>query len=273
MKTKEWIGYILYGILITAVFLYCCFPSDRVRDYIGSVVPANNPGISLSIDSAKPGFPPGVRFTNPVINFKDKPGSTLEADVLTARPAPGSLLLGRLVLLLNADIYEGNMQARVGFADRFSTGDPIKLNVKLDNINIGKCSYLKAVSGRRLDGMLKGSGTYNGKYEGWIDSAGNAEFTLLDGRIQLLKNMFGFDSLVFDRIEANIILKNRILKMNKINLAGKQLSGSFSGKIFLDKNIRQSRLAMKGKVEIPALNQKLSTVLKGTIANPIVRFM
>jgi len=35
----------------------------------------------------------------------------------------------------------------------------------------------------------------------------------------------------------------------------------------------QSRLAIKGDVEVHALGKKISTILKGTVANPVPRFM
>jgi hypothetical protein len=57
-----------------------------------------------------------------------------------------------------------------------------------------------------------------------------------------------------------------------LNLNGKQLSGSFTGNIFLDRDIMQSRLAIKGNIEIPALDRKVSTTLKGTVSRPIPEF-
>jgi hypothetical protein len=53
MKTKKWIAYTIYGMLITAVFLYFLFPSDSAGRYIKSVVEGSNPNVVLSFDSAK----------------------------------------------------------------------------------------------------------------------------------------------------------------------------------------------------------------------------
>lgn len=272
MKTWKWIIFTIYGIIITGVFLYCCFPSENIRNYIESVVPANNQYITLSLDSAKPSFPPGITLGNLVISFRDKPGSNLKADILTARPALGSLVLGHLSLLLKANAYEGNMRANVSFANRFSARGPIKANVRLDNINIGNCSYLTAILGRQLDGKIKGLLTYEGKYEEISGGTGKAELIILNGSIRLARNAFGFDKLIYDRIETDMVLRKRILKMNKINLLGKQLRGTFNGNIFLDNDIEQSRLAIRGNVYIPALKRKFSAVLSGTIANPTMRF-
>ncbi len=271
MKAKKWIAYTIYTILILMVFLYLCFPSGKFVKYIETAVTAGNPDIILSIDSARPGFPPGIRFHNIVAGFKDKPDSTIEADLLTVRPGLLTLLTGKRLLLLNADAYEGNIEATAGFAKTFSTGGPIKINAEFSDVDIGKCSYLKEVCGRRIAGRLEGSFAYDGKYRELMAGAGSAEFTLLDGSIQLLKKIFGFDKLVFDSMKADLILKNRTLKINGLNLTGKELNGDFKGNIFLDDDIGRSRLDVKGKVKIPALNKRLSIVMTGTIADPTAR--
>jgi type II secretion system protein N len=258
--------------VITTAFLYLLFPSDSVGRYVRSVVADSNLNVALSFDSVRPCFPPGIRLHNLSVDFKNKPGSTLKADVAKMRPALLNLLSGKLALLLNADAYEGHIKADIGFANRFSGKNPVRVNARLDKINIGKCAYIKAASGREIDGRLGGTMSYNGKWDGVINGAGSARFTLLDGNIQLLKSVFGFDGLAFDKVEAELTLKNRTLKITGLNLTGKQISGSFTGNIFLDSDIMQSRLAIKGDLKIPALDRKVSTTLKGTVSRPIPRF-
>ena len=255
-------------MLITAVFLYLRFPSDSAGRYIRSIVAGSNLNVALSFDSVRPCFPPGIRLHNLSVGFKNKPGSTLKADVAKMRPALLNLLSGKLALLLSADAYEGHIKADIGFTNRFSVRGPININAGLDKINIGKCAYIKAISGRQMDGKLGGTLSYNGSL-----GTGSARFTLLDGNIQLLKSMFGFDGLAFDKAEAELTLKNRTIKITGLDITGKQLSGSFTGNIFLDKDIIQSRLAIKGNIEIPALDRKVSTTLKGTVSRPIPGFM
>ncbi len=268
MKTKKWIAYTIYGMLITAVFLYLRFPSDSAGRYIRSIVAGRNPNVVLSFDSVRPYFPPGIRLHSLSVGFKNKPGSTLKADVAKVRPALLNLLSGRLALLLSANAYEGHIKADIGFTNRFSYKGPVRINAGLDKINIGKCAYIKAISGRQMDGKLGGTLSYNGSL-----GTGSARFTLLDGNIQLLGDIFGLKELDFDKIEVDMTLKNRALKITGLDITGKQLSGSFTGNIFLDKDIMQSRLAIKGDLKIPALGRKVSTTLKGTVSKPIPGFM
>ncbi|MCD6487543.1 MAG: type II secretion system protein GspN [Syntrophobacterales bacterium] len=273
MKTKRWITYTIYGILITVIFLYVRFPSDNAANYIKSIVVAGNPNVVLSFESASFCLLPGIKLGNVEIGFRDRPNLVFRTDTLKIRPALASLLSGKLSLLLNASIYGGNMQTDVAFANRFSTEGPVRINTGFSGINLGKCSCLKTVTGRRTAGILSGSLSYDGRLDRIAGGTGNARLALVDGSVQLLRDIFSFGELDFDKMEADLTLKNRTLKITSLEMTGKQLNGSFSGNIFLNKNIMRSRLAIKGNVKIHAMNRDISTALNGTIANPILRFM
>ena len=273
MKTKKWIAYTIYGIVITAIFLHVRFPSDSAGRYIRSIVERSNPNVALLVDSVKLCLPPGIKLSNIEVSFRDRPDLILRANVLKLRPAITSLLSGKLSFLLYTDAYEGSMRIDINFTNRFSTKGPVRIRAGFNDINLEKCSFIKTATGRLVDGRLSGSFSYNGKWDGVINGAGSAGFTLLDGNIQLLKSMFGFDGLAFDKAEAELTLKNRALKIIGLDVTGKQISGSFKGNIFLDRDIMQSRVAIKGDMEIPALDRKVSTTLKGTVSKPIPEFM
>ena len=165
------------------------------------------------------------------------------------------------------------MRTDINFTNRFSTKGLVRIKAGFNDINLEKCSFIKTATDRLVDGRLSGSFSYNGKLDWVINGAGGGGFTLLDGNISLLKSIFGFDGLAFDKAEAELTLKNRTLKIIRLDITGKQLSGSFTGNIFLDRNIMQSRLAIKGDLKIPALDRKVSTTLKGTVSRPIPGFM
>jgi len=272
MKTKKWIAYTLYGILITVVLLYLRFPSDSAGKYIISIVEGYNPNVVLLIDSVKPCLLPGIRLDNIKIGLRDKPDLILKMSALKLRPAIINLFSGRLTLLLNADAYEGHIKADIGFTNRFSCKGPVGIKAGFNDISLGKCSSIKAATGREVDGRLGGTMSYNGKWNRIISGTGKANIALLDGNVQLLGDIFGLDEVNFDKMEADVTLKNRTLKINSLKMAGRQLSGSFNGDISLKENIMQSRLAIKGNVEVPALDRNFSTTLTGTVSKPVPRF-
>jgi len=273
MRTKKWTFYIVYSILVTVVFLYWRFPSETVKNYIVSTLMSNYPDIILSIGNANPGFPPAIKFENLVIRFKNRPASALEAGVVRARPCLKSFFSNRLSFIINANAYGGNIDGSVSFANRFPAEEPIQVKVELDDINMVECSFIRTVLGRQIEGNLEGTIAYNGRYRETVNGTGMAKFVLLNGSIQLLKSMFGFDKLIFDSIKADMILKNQTLKINEFNLVGKQIQGFLKGNIYISSDIAQSRLALKGNADVPALNRRFSIFLNGTLANPIPRFM
>jgi hypothetical protein len=120
------------------------------------------------------------------------------------------------------------MKADIDFAKRFSIRGPVTVKARFNDINIGKCAYIKAISGRQIDGRLSGTLSYNGS-----SGTGSARLVLLDGNIELLGDIFGLNEVNFDKVEAELTLKNRTLKITGLNITGKQLSGSFTGNIFL----------------------------------------
>lgn len=265
---KKLAGHITYGILITVVFLYCCFPDTYIRNFIESTASRNNPDIVVSLDSASLVFPLAVKIDNLMIGLKDTPGATVRIDRMKAGLAFGKLLQGRISLSLKADAYDGGVLADIRFANHFSTKGPIKSQIRLNNVDIGKCSYLKTILNRHITGRLNGSVEYSGKTGDVINGTGRADLMLLDGNMELLKTLSGLGRLDFDTIETDIVLGDRTLKINKTYISGKQLRGSFNGNIFLNNNILRSRIAIKGRVHMTALDKDSSVILSGTLANP-----
>ena len=264
---KKLTGYIVYGILITIVFLYCCFPDSSMEHVIRSAVSRSNPNILVSLDSASLVFPLSVDIENLLIGAKNTPGA-VAIDHLKADVAFGRLLQGKFSLLLEGDAYDGAVVADIGFANRFTTRGPITFHARVDNVDIGKCSYMKTALNRDIDGRLKGSVVYRGTTKDIISGTGSADLTLLDGSMGLLQPLLGIDRLDFDTLITHIVLKDRALKTDKTEIAGKQLRGSFNGTIFLSNNILRSRIAAKGRVHMIPLDKDFSVILSGTLARP-----
>lgn len=273
MKTRDLIGYALYGILVTIIFLYWCFPTVLLQNYIVSAATEANPNIVLSVGKTGITFPPAIKIEDLVIHLSKKADTTFEADSITVRPSLRNLLLKRSLFLIMARLYSGNMMAYIDFKNPVGNERPVSIDLTLENINIGKCTYVKGTSGRQIEGFLTGSATFDGQWTNVLNGTGNAVFSLHNGSIRLLQPVFGFDNVAFDIMEGDIDLKNRVLKINTINVAGKQINGSLKGTIFLHKDITKSSLSLAGNIEMPGLNRTLSISLRGTIANPVPRFI
>jgi len=273
MSRKRLTLYILYGFFITAVFLWWQFPSEAVTGHLFAAIHDRNPEMVISAEDSTFGILPSVTLRKATLRFINTPNSLLEADVVKIRPAIMQGLQGRLSCLVDANAYGGRIHARVNFIHRFTTRSPIAATMDLARVNVGDCTLLKKHLGRKITGILDGSLTFSGRYEQAMKGTGDAKLTLTQGTIQLLKSMFGFDALTFDSISAQLALRNGTLKVDSITFRGKELRGSLKGNVYINRNINQSRLALKGSVEIPALNRTFSTYIGGTFNKPIPRLM
>jgi len=273
MKTKRWIIYTIYCILVTFLFLYLCFPSDNAAGYIQSTFLGNNPDVVFSFDSATPCVPPGLRLNNVEIGLRSAPDVVFRAGALKIRPVLAKFLTGKVSLIMNTDAYGGKMHTDIHFANRFSTEGPVSIHNGFSAINLGQCPALHAAAGRRIGGILSGTFSYDVRSDRITGGTGSAHFSLLDGSVQLLKDIFSLSQMDFNTMETDLTLKNRTLTITRMEIAGNEFSGSFSGRIFLKEEISRSRLSIKGTIRIHAINRDISTTLNGTIANPVPRFM
>jgi len=268
MKSKKWFAYPIYGILVTVLFLYVLFPSHRMAGYIESVVSERNPKVNLSIGSADIAFPLGLNCENVVFWFTGEPESKIEADLVTGRFSPFQLLKGDTSLFVTVKAYGGTVDARLNSPDRFSSGT-IAADMTFDDIELSECTYLKDAAGRNIEGRLGGTLRYEGNVHDIINGKGNASFSLNDGTIGLQKAMFGFETLAFEKAEGKMILKKRVVALDSLKVRGKEMTSSFSGRIYLNRKFAQSRLSLKGNVDIEALGKNLSVSVRGTISKPL----
>jgi type II secretion system protein N len=268
MKSKKWLGYTIYGILVTVLFLYVLFPAHRMAGYIESLVSERNPRVGLSIGSADIAFPLGLNCEKVVFGLKGEPESEIEADLVKGRFSLLRLLKGDTSLLITALAYGGTVDARLDSPDRFSSG-AITADMTFEDIELGECTYLKDAAGRDIKGRLDGTLLYEGNLHDIINGEGNASFSLNEGVIGLQKALFGFETLAFEKAEGKMILKNRIVALDSLKVEGKEMTSSLSGRIFLNRNFAQSRLSLKGNVDIETLGKNLSLNVRGTISKPL----
>jgi type II secretion system protein N len=268
MKSKKWLGYTVYGILVTVLFLYVLFPSHRMAGYIESVVLERNPKVDLSMRSADIAFPLGLSCERVVLGLKGEPGSEIKADRVKGKLSLLRLLKGDFSILLTAEAYGGTVDARLDSPDRFSSGT-ITADMTFEGIELEECAPLKDIAGRDIEGRLGGTLLFEGNWHDIINGEGNAHFSLNEGTIGLQKDMFGFEALIFEKAEGKMILKNRIVALDSLKVEGKEMTSSLSGRIFLNRNFAKSRLSLKGNVDIEALGKNLSLNVRGTISKPL----
>lgn len=268
-------GYALFALAALSVFLYLRFPGRDMALYFASSLSDLNPQANLLIGTVKPAFPPGLHLEKISLQTGDRPAALFQADAMTVKPEYSSLLKDRKILLMTASGYGGMMKARLD-SDRFlSIPEPVTARVAFDGIDIARNGYLKERLDRQVTGKLKGTLNFSGSMKDVRGGSGVMELTLLDGSYPLRESLMGIDRLDFRRVDAQLNLKNGVLTVSRLKLAGDRISGSLSGDITLNRqDIKASPISLTGSFELAGQGgQKISLSLGGTIGNPVVKFM
>jgi type II secretion system protein N len=292
-KQKKWLGYILYSLLLTGVLLYVLFPSEAFRDYLVASVEQGNPEWSLSIETVEPTVTLGMKVLGMKVTLKEDSGGTLfEAQSLLVRPGVWSLLRGEPKLSFKGSAYGGRFNGHALFGEGGLEG-PLSLNVELKDMRVERHEHLLRMAGRRIEGGVNGTLTYNGKAEAAMEGEGAADLTLSGGEVALLQPLFGLQAIDFDEMDLQLLLRNRQLELDRAELKGPNLRGTVSGRVLLRQELMRSALDLKGTVEplgefhkslandplaMKFMGQrlkggKLSFAIQGDVDRPRLRFL
>lgn len=291
-KNKSCFGYILYGILLTAALLYYRFPSDALREYIQATVERLNPGLLLSAQDISPSFPLGIRLKQTELSLKKGPRRAIfTADSLSFSPRIWSILKGDFQYIFTCNAYDGDLEGIIHFTKQ-SLGGPFRTSMELKDIHIDKNFSLYNIIGPHMEGSLSGTIAFSGGDRSIREGDGEADLMLSNGLIKLLKPVLGLESIDFNRLLLNMVIKKNRLNLSHLELKGGDMHGTASGIIYLKKEFLNSRLNLRGTLEpfadlfkkltggqdtLRFVKQrlkggKLSFNIQGTIREPIFKF-
>jgi type II secretion system protein N len=145
-----------------------------------------------------------------------------------------------------------------------------------------------------VEGKLNGTINYSGKIDTPVNGSGESKITISKGMLKLTHPLpvLDLDTIEFDECAMVAQLKGRRLNITSGTLKGKDMIGNMTGSISLRSDIPESRLNLKGEIEIypslfqdspeirDAVNQlkkgmkdgKLSFNITGTIDSPKFNF-
>jgi type II secretion system protein N len=291
-KSNRFLGYAIFFICITAVLLYCLFPSDAVVDYLQVKVQNINPSLSISIDRIRPWPLLGLRFTGVQVLHREQPKRKLfRTETLVVRPHMGSFLKGTRSCNFRCAAYGGAVKGEASLNG--SAAKALNAEVELEAIRIGEYKDLRNIIGRSVDGVLSGTVSYTGGGQRMLNGSGEANFRLVDGRIELLSPLLTLESIEYTEVTIAMVLRGKRVNLTRAKLEGPMLKGSVSGIIRLKEELEKSNLDLKGRIEpFPGLFEQaqgaqsvvkflkgrlkkgaLPFRIRGTIAHPRITFI
>lgn len=279
--------YILYGIILTGILLYVRFPTEKMRNYLTSMVESAIPGTECSMGQFSYGFPLKVKLDS--LELKDSRGK--HQIVLLENVALSPNLLGfGLQYGVTAELYQGAVSSQLQLKPK--TDEFVFDEIELINVNAENAPFIQATMGTQFKGVLH----YVGNYFGTWSTAGETE---MQGRITLNNGLFAprqpiltTREISLDSLEVDLNYTNSILTLTAGKHSGTQFHGEFKGsmkrasakgiwQLEMQGSLVPQRDFVKQQPQISRMVKRLQKqyrqtalpyVVKGTVSNPNFRF-
>jgi type II secretion system protein N len=292
-KYRKWLAYVLFAAVASGVFLYICFPSEAVQQYLEGSATGFDPSLALRVDRIRLAFPFGLKLESPDLGLKESPGISLfKADSFVLMPSIRTLTLRRPALGFDCRAYAGKIQGVIAL-EKFSLEGPFDSHIEITGVRLGQYPLLREWLKRDLTGTMSGIMTYVCSRGNYLQGSGNGDFSILDGSVRFAQPFLGVESLDFHRIDARIVIEKQEISLPRLEFKGKQMEGMVSGTIHLNPNFQKSTLNLKLAVKPLAdfladeenffdaaqfLTQRLTSgnftiVIRGTVARPRINFI
>jgi type II secretion system protein N len=240
LKTR--ISWAIYIICAALFFFYTLFPSDTVKEYLADQIRQAHPGLTVEIGRVKPGFPPGLKLYDVRLYHL---GQTL-ADLENLKISPDvlSLFLATTHLSFRGNGYGGTLKGRVDI-NKNSANTEMMIGADLSGIQVKQLEALSAITTHKISGNLDGTLTFKTKVP---HQELSGDLILTDGQIEFSPAILNQNLLSFNTIEAELMLNNRSLTINRCQLEGNQLDADVSGSIKFSGRSARKILDLSGTV-------------------------
>lgn len=264
--------FILYGVAVTAVFLYLLFPAELVLNRLEAAVDSS--AFTIKMDSLRPSVPLGLRLKNITVSSAQPGDVFFQGETLDMQANLLSLLQKHSFISVTGKAYGGDFNGRIGFISWNKVYPPVEGKLSFQNIDLGKYSFIKSEMGRDIAGKVRGNLLYSNASETYSAATGNLTLFLVKGSYPLAEPFLGLGRIEVDRGEIQAQLKNGVIKIGKLEMSGPQINCSLKGEITLADDFKNSQLNLTGVIEILSKSKmKTNITISGTLASPVSRYI
>jgi type II secretion system protein N len=263
----------IYAVMITGVFLYFLFPSDLVLQQLE--VSTASSGFVLNARSLHPSLPLGIKLKDLTLHSSQPPADVLfQGEKLDLQFNLLSLFQKYRYINLSGKAYGGNFDGRVGFRSFTQTNLPAEAKINFQDIDLARYSPTGFPLFKGVTGHARGSAFYVANDAAIQDPVGKLSLYLNRGAYPLPEPFLGMSRIEFDRGEIQAQLKNGSVTVTKLEIYGTQMNCFLNGDITLSDRVDESRLNLKGVMEIAGKNKvKMNVTVGGTLASPSFRYI
>lgn len=242
-KFIKWSLYSGYIMAVTLFFLYVLFPADAAMEYFSGYLAKHHPEYAVTAGTVKPSFPPGLNLRTVSIAYQGDTWVDLERVHL--RPHYLSVFSPSKKVLFTGRAYSGDLEGAIDV----QKGEPayrMTMAAELKGVRLEENEYLQTLSGRKVGGRLDSTIDVGGGKE--AENSLNVTLHISDGEVGLTNPVFSINNISFDKLEAELVVNRRSLKLKRCEIAGDQVEGDVTGVVLFRQPFERSRLEFKGNV-------------------------
>ena len=241
-KLIKWVLYSGYVIAVTLIFLYVLFPADAAVEYFSGYLAKHYPDYAVTADTVKPSFPPGLNLRAVSIAYQ---GDTwIELEKVCVRPHYLSVFSPSKKLLFTGKAYSGDLKGSMN-VKKDEAAYQMTLAAELKGVRLEENEYLQTFSRRKIAGRLDSTIDFG---RDQAENSLNVTLHVADGEVGLTNPVFSINNLSFDKLEAELVVDRRSLKLKRCEVNGDQVEGDVTGVVLFRQPFERSRLEFKGNV-------------------------
>jgi type II secretion system protein N len=269
---KKALWFTLYGILMTIVFLYLLFPGDLLKQRMENALQSK--AFILKAEALNLSLPLGMKLKN--VSFHSTADSSVlfQGEWLDLQLSLLSFFQKYRYINFAGQAYSGSFEGRVGLISFATDQKPAEGKINFQNIDLAKYAVSGVDIPRGTSGKVRGSFFYSLPVGTGNMPTGAVTLFLTKGTYPLPEPFLGISKIEFDRGEIQGQMKNGSLRLEKLEIFGQQMNCILKGDITLDDDFRNSRLNLKGVIEVLSKNKvKMNVTIGGTLAAPAFQYI
>jgi type II secretion system protein N len=284
VSSRKWIfaGFLVYGVALFLCLTVYRLPSEKLLQRAVSQFTEGK--VILKAERISPTFPPGYRLENveySILLTGDFYKNNLK--FLSIYPNYLGLLKRYLPMTMKGLLPRGDFEIELGASILRGSEDGF-IALKASDVYLEDLGFLKLLTGRTLKGKVKAEVNLKGNLTDYTRIYGDVRLSLEQGSLESQAQFFGLKEIPFQNLRISFAVKEGLLSLKEVDLAGPVLSGQISGDIRLKKPLEQSLLHLtarltpgtgpsenEGTTPAPAGKDGLMVVrMEGLLRNPHV---
>jgi len=273
---NKYLWLIIYAIGITGVFLYAFFPSELVRKQLEAATASA--GIVLATGTLHPSLPLGIKLRDIKMFRVQKPVDIIfQGESLDLQVSPVSIFQKHKNFRFKGNAYSGSFDGSAGFFLLDQKHMPSDARIDFSHLDLGRYSqtgftFIPLFKG--ITGLARGTAFYTREDATSRNPIGKISLYLSRGAYPLTEPFLGMNRIEYDSGEIQAQLKNDSVTLEKLEIFGARMNCSLKGDISLAERLEESRLNLKGVLEISDKSKtRMNFTVGGTMARPTFRYI